>query len=258
MCQAALSVSRKEEDVLQNPGAYDFTHKIATYEVGEQSTLTLSSLLRLCQQASEEHLAALDLPYERLKRDGFVFLFVRTQIILLGLPGHGETISITTKPCGVSGAQFYRSFDLRSAGTSEPFAQVLQASVLADSRTHKIQRPKLFLQYGVDPGGKPETILTRLALPEELPPLGERPIRYSDLDYNGHLNNAIYADILCDFLPGGMFGTRISELQIDYHSEALYGETLKLYGEKRGSEIWFRGVHERGLSFEARLVVQRY
>ncbi len=241
---------------LSNPRSYEMIHKIATYEVGEQTTLTLSWLLRLCQEASEEHLAALSLPYERLKSDGFVFLFVRTQLTIKRMPSHGESISITTWPSGVAGAQFYRNYSVYSLPTKEPIAQCVQASVLADSHTHKIQRPKLFLQYGIDPGDTPETSLNRLTLPETLPFLGERPIRYSDLDYNGHLNNAVYADILCDFLPGGMFGMRIAYVQIDYHSEALYGETMKLFGEKQGEKIYFRGIHNRGLSFEASLFLE--
>ena len=43
----------------------------------------------------------------------------------------------------------------------------------------------------------------RLHVPhtEELTLMGERRIVYSDIDYNGHMNNTHYPDLFCDFTP---------------------------------------------------------
>ena len=113
-----------------------------------------------------------------------------------------------------------------------------------------------FLKYGFDIGAPDGHQPGKLMLPEELPYVGSRPVYYSDIDYNGHLNNAVYGDILCDFLPGGMFGKRILEAQVNYLSETRFGETLKLYAGEQDGETYLFGEHERGRSFECRVAVE--
>ena len=55
--------------------------------------------------------------------------------------------------------------------------------------------------------------------------VGERRIVYSDLDFNRHMNNTKYPDMICDFLPD-MQGRRVRSLAISYLREAAYGDVL--------------------------------
>ena len=83
--------------------------------------------------------------------------------------------------------------------------------------------------------------------------MGERPIYYSDLDFNHHLNNAVYGDVLMDFLPAEMRRQPLRKIQISYISESNLGETLKIYGgPTEGGGFFLYGDHERGLSFSAK------
>ena len=44
--------------------------------------------------------------------------------------------------------------------------------------------------------------------------VGQKEVRYSDLDYNGHMNNTYYLDVLCDYVPELAAGThRVSFVQ---------------------------------------------
>ena len=233
---------------------YSETHQIASYETGEQTTLKLSSFLRICQDVSERHLALWGLPYEKMKEDGLVFLFARNCITVHRMPFHREQVLFSTSPHGSLGAQFYRSYTMTDARTGEILAELNQASVIVDAATHKILRPRIFSQYGVDIGQTDGRFLDKITAPEEMPLVGERPVYYSDLDYNGHLNNAIYADILCDFFPGGMMGKSLSEVQINYISECRFGDKLKLYAQEQDGIVYFCGKHERGVSFVCRAV----
>ena len=62
-------------------------------------------------------------------------------------------------------------------------------------------------------------------------------VRYSHLDVNGHLNNTVYGDLVCDVLPFEELVNRGSrEFRIVLRHEARYGEEL---GLPRSSE------HER-------------
>lgn len=225
--------------------------RVATYEVGAQRILRLSVLLRMCQEVSERNLELLGLSYEKMCADGLVFLLITNRAKISRMPVHGEVITMRTHPRGLAGAQFYRDFVIYSG--TEKIIEVMQTSVVADSKTHKLLRPKEFLEYGVFSGDKvpPEDRVPKVSVPEGLPLLGERSVRFSDLDYNTHLNNAVYADILTDFLPGGAMDRQYAEVQINYLGESRLGDTLRLFGEERDGRVLVRGDNARGCGFTA-------
>jgi acyl-CoA thioesterase FadM len=54
-----------------------------------------------------------------------------------------------------------------------------------------------------------------------------RQVRFTDLDVNGHMNNARYLDWLADLLPGSFHQTHmIRDMTLGYVSEALEGDEL--------------------------------
>jgi len=228
---------------------------IATYEVSAQSILKLSVMLRICQETSEQHLASLNIGYERLKAEGLVFLITRTAVQIKRMPVHGETVVVKTHPCGVVGAQFYRDFLFYSNG--EKIIDVMQASVAANTETHKILHPREFQKYNVDPStnGTTAVRLNKINLPDDMPLQGKRPIRFSDLDYNSHLNNAVYGDIICDCLPNGATGRQFSEIQINYVNESKLGETLQVYAQEQDGVVTMYGDNERGKGFECKAIL---
>ena len=61
-----------------------------------------------------------------------------------------------------------------------------------------------------------------------MPTVGRRPIVYSDLDFNHHMNNTKYADMLCDFIPD-MAGRYVSALSLSYLREATFGDEITVH-----------------------------
>lgn len=233
------------------------TEQVASYEVGANAKLKLSVLLRMAQETSEQHLGALGLPYEKLKADGMVFLLTNNCVSINRLPVHNDVVTVKTHPRGTVGVQFYRDFVFYVDG--KEIVRMMQTCVAANPETHKILRPKVFLAYDIfhDESVEPAERVDRIAAPEDLPFLGDRPICYSDLDFNRHLNNAVYGDILMDFLPAEMRRQKMKTVQISYISEGRLGETLKIYGgpvEDGGFVLY--GNHSHGLSFSTKIVMQ--
>ncbi len=58
-----------------------------------------------------------------------------------------------------------------------------------------------------------------------LPLAGERKIAFSDIDYNMHMNNTKYPDMVLDFLPERE-SAYISEIALSYVKEAHYNDTV--------------------------------
>jgi acyl-ACP thioesterase len=88
----------------------------------------------------------------------------------------------------------------------------------------------------------------RVHFPVSLPveEAGERTIRYADIDYNGHMNNTRYPDMLCDFLPN-VFSKRVMGFTLSYLHEATYGHTLKVYRAETENGFLFRTVDGDGM-----------
>lgn len=231
---------------------YSRTIRVPVYDVGPQNTLKFGSALRLVQETSEQHLGAVHVSYEELRKSsGLVFFIISTRAELFRMPQHKEKITIRTHPYGRGGAQFYRDF-LFYAEDGELLFRVMQTTVLADSKTRKVQRPQALKPYCIYPENviAPEDRMERFSVPAGLPLLGERRVYHSDLDANGHMNNAVYGDIVSDFLPSEVRRSA-KQVQINYLGETPEGDTLKIFGEKQGSRFFLRGENAQGLSFTA-------
>lgn len=228
---------------------YVSKRRVASYEVGAQCILKLSVLMRMCQETSGRNLELLGLSYEKMCADGLIFLLITNRAKIKRMPIHGEEITIKTHPRGVCGAQFYRDFKIYSR--EELIIDVMQTSITVDPNTHRIIRPKAFLDYGIFGAEKvpEEERIPKLTISEQLPYVGERQIYFSDLDYNSHLNNTVYGDILTDFLPGGPFGRQYSEVQINYVTESVQGDVLKIYAQEKDGAVLMQGNNARGCGF---------
>ena len=107
----------------------------------------------------------------------------------------------------------------------------------------------------------------RFPAPEaDAPVVGTRPVRYSDGDENGHMNNTVYPDMFCDFLPElkgaelpelalgvhaehcpHLYRRRVSEISVAYLSEARIGDELTVHrSDRSGSEYLFSAVGADG------------
>lgn len=75
--------------------------------------------------------------------------------------------------------------------------------------------------------------LDRMNLPREMPIAGGCEVRYSDLDYSGHVNNSVHSDIFYGYVPGDMHGCALREFQIHYMTGNHEGEVLQIQYEER-------------------------
>jgi acyl-ACP thioesterase len=101
-------------------------------------------------------------------------------------------------------------------------------------------------------------IPSRLRIPKEcaLTSIGKRRIVYSDLDYNMHMNNTRYPDMLCDYLPIELTG-KISGMLLSYVHEAAFGDTLEIFAAESEGTRFFRTVGESGETcLEAQIIFE--
>lgn len=171
-------------------------------ECDVNNRMRISNIMRHVQQMGGAHLDSLGLTYHRMAADGVVLLLAKEGMTINRLPEGGERIHIETTPRKPKGATLLRDCTFYAEDGSE-LLFVETTWVAADTKTHRIVRPDE-LAYDIIPSLEEKDYAVtglRVRQTEHAPIVGERVVRFSDIDCNRHLNNAVYGDIVYDFLP---------------------------------------------------------
>ncbi len=161
--------------------------------------------------------------------DGMGFLLSRI-MIRVDEPLHAyENIEVRTWCPPSRGLTFLRCFSVHREGRI--VAEAISHWALMDVRAHQLIRVSDFNpDFPMDDMLDEATLPRRVHIPPATPmeTVGERKIVYSDLDFNHHMNNTRYPDMICDFLPD-MAGKWVSSLSLSYMREAANGDTLTVH-----------------------------
>ena len=158
----------------------------------------------------------------------------------------GDDIEVETWTYGERGFRHNRCFRLLRGGKTMAEATSQWALVkLSDGSLVKVED----MPYHIEP----EESITLPDLPTRLRMLpvaemefaGERRIVYSDIDYNGHMNNTRYPDMLCDFIPE-MRESCMTGIVLSYRKEATFGHTLRVFRQKNEDGYLVCTVDEDG------------
>ena len=98
--------------------------------------------------------------------------------------------------------------------------------------------------YGFSPDLPLESdLITRLRMPAtaSMEKAGERRIVYSDIDYNQHMNNTNYPDMLLNFLPD-IKDKKVYSFAIHFMNEARLGTDFKVYLANEPEKTYFKTV----------------
>lgn len=217
-----------------------------------------SQILTYMQEAANLQMAANSRNLDRLRdEEGLAFLLSRISIRIYDQLHAYDPFDSETWIVDGHGAATTRCFRILREG--QVMAEGLSLWALMDIRQHKLLRASSF-----DHGFAGDEVLNLPDLPVRFPVpspsdmdrVGERKIVYSDLDYNGHMNNTRYPDMLCDFTDG-ILSRQVVGLSMSFLHEATFGHTLQVYRLDRGEEHLFRTVDADGATcLEARLLTE--
>lgn len=201
---------------------------VRSYEVDAEGRLKLSSVLRLMQETAAGHLNDDGLTYDAMCAQGVVFLLTRVALCIQRLPGRDEMVRVKTWFVETKGAHYLREMRFYDEN-GETLIEAITLWVTVNPQTHKIIRPdKVVFSTPEQHDDRVAVEAGRIVPPAQSVPVGSRMVVYSDIDGNRHMNNAVYADIVCDYFPGGFGGREVTFFQLDFLGEALPGETIFL------------------------------
>ena len=216
---------------------------------------TPSALLTFMQETANHHLNDLGTPLDEIrdtKGIGFILSKLALQVYT---PLHAyDQIDVQTWVGDDHGFRFHRAF--RILRGNETIAEALTVWALIRLSDHTLVRVEDFDAPFLPEPLPAMKIPARIRFPlDPLQDRGTRTVRYSDADYNEHMNNTRYPNMLCDFLPD-MHGKYVSSLNLSYANEAHLGETLRGY-VGQDDEAWYvRTLRENGdVNAEARITL---
>ena len=249
------------EPQMINPYTYCFTTEVPYYQCDLSGKMKLSWLLKVMERAAGEHLEHIGLSYDRLYQEGIVFLLSKERASIgVPLPPICSGWKQLLKGCvGPSTTGRFASTGRKNGGPGELLAEVHTIWFMADPVERKILRPDKF-QHEMPTIPAEEAMepfaSTRFRIAGE--PCGEQSftVQYSHLDVNGHLNNTVYGDLVCNLLPFEELVDRgIREFRIIYRHEARHGEPIRLeLFHHQEEDCWYVAGHRaEGPCFEAQV-----
>ncbi|MBR2906903.1 MAG: hypothetical protein IKC26_02505 [Clostridia bacterium] len=243
---------------------YTEKYTINWHDTGCDRSAAPSRILGYMQETASRHCRFLGHDLDVLRDEKALgFVVIRFSVEMLAPLYAYDEVTVDTWVPESHGLFFNRCYEIRRG--SETVARGLSVSSLLNLKTRDFMRVTDY-DFGFEEEAMIElskTLPTRLRFKKDLSlsEVAERRIVCSDLDYNLHMNNTRYADMLSDYLPSRT-EKRITSLVLSYLHEARYGDTLRVFcGEEQDSEsgtaYCLRALSEDGTPVtEARITVE--
>ena len=229
---------------------YTAHFKVKWHDTDACRVVRASRVLMYLQETANLQCVDMGLPLDGLRDErgvGFVLGNIEIDFIK---PIHAyEEIDVSTWCRASYGYSFMRYYEIIRDGEVIVRAASTWALIDISNKTMVRGDESLDKHFPIDEPVDMSTLpkKARVSKGAQLTELGIRKIVYSDIDYNMHMNNTNYPDMICDFLPD-MNGKRITKLALSYIKEAAYRDSLHvLLGEEdKDGMIEVRTVNSNG------------
>ncbi len=212
--------------------AYQWETVVTSFDVDMYNRLKLSSLMKLQQEVGGMHLYEFGTTAEGMReQQNLGFIFTKMNIDIRRLPKAQDKITIRTWCSGLKGVRFTRNYIVYDS-VGEIMTQGKVETTTLDLVTRKIVRPNQINGFddflyndNLENGAE---YPSKIAVPEDIATVYTRPVRFSDIDYNGHVNNTVYADLSLDCLDPKILEKPIKGFEINFSNEVLPNEIIEV------------------------------
>ncbi len=203
-----------------------------------------SKIIEYMQETANRQCEMSGLPLDKLRDEQSLAFILGAMSINIIKPLHAyDEIEVRTWCKKAKSYIFNRYFEIVREG--ETVAEAASTWVLIDLNKKTMVRADNYDifdgKFYYDEPIESERLLKkpRIAKDADLIFIGERKIVYSDIDYNMHMNNTRYPDMICDFLSelsDEHIPRRIKSISLSYIKESHIGDILKIYRSNTGCD----------------------
>lgn len=221
---------------------YKDKHTVMSQFTDKNGILKAGALLRYMQEAAYNCMRTDGESYDELAARGLVFVISKINLSIYSDIRATDEIEVQTWALESDRYSFPRAY--RVLKDAKIVAEASSVWALLDINKNRLVRASdIELGYRNDEPIDLDTP-TKIAIPDtSMSLVGEREVRYSDTDRNGHMNNTVYADMICDHIFR-TFDGRVSSMKISFLSEAPMGCNLKVYMAREDDTFYIRTLRE--------------
>jgi acyl-ACP thioesterase len=204
--------------------------------VDPSDRLALAPTLDLFQEIASDHAEYLGVGREAMSVTGQVWILSRISVQWDRRPKWRDPLTVRSWPRGSDKLFALRDYDIRDE-EDRPLVRGRSGWIILDLEKRRPLRPQAIMENL--PRNEGLDALTdgpvSLSFPEggedgSLVKAGERRAVYSDIDYNGHVNNTRYIEWIQDIVePGVLERAARMRLDVNYLSEVKLGGTVELW-----------------------------
>ena len=234
---------------------YSYDFNVTDNECDVNKSMTVGAVLRRIQQAGTYQCTHLGITDEVYAQNHCAFLLAKQTLEYYKPVKHGTKITVVTRPGAPERAVFYRYTTLEDEN-----GNVLAAAdgrwVLVDTNTKRIMR------------SFPHEITSGFCIPAykkldvniektQVQFVSNQKATYTRCDSNRHINNTVYADIVCDNIPIElMCSNTVKRFAINYHREVPLGAEFSLSaGITSAGTMYYTGTTDGANNFEAEVTI---
>ena len=203
---------------------------ISNNDVDKRFKLKISAIFRYFQDIALLATEDLGVDSISLSKRNIDWVITRMSLDVRRLPDCDEEITVTTYP-GKDMAMLYPRYFFITDSKGEVIIRSASIWALIDNISRKVIVDRDVISKL--PGESAEDQLPlpeKLSIPEEIRFVEKRTIHYSDLDFNSHMNNVRYVELLMDAHDSEFYDThRLSFLTLNYMKEIKEKEAVDIY-----------------------------
>jgi len=202
-------------------------YPIHTYETDARGLARMVTLLNYLQDSAGEHAGRLGLSVLDLFKRQMTWVLSRYHVLVHRYPAIGERLEVTTWPSGKNGYFATRDFEVADGNGGSVLSATSSWMIIGLERKQPIKVDDIIdIPYAIerraldDPFGS-------LPVPEARDSEVRFRVESAHLDWNRHVNNAVYVQWALEGVPPDiLMKSRPVELEVSYRAEALYGDDV--------------------------------
>lgn len=205
-------------------------YEIYYHDVDQNLQCKLSSIANYLTDVSNAQSENLGETIQMLIDNNYAWVIYKYDITMYEYPKYRDVISIESNILGVKKFYGFRGYlIINSKGTIIGEATALAFLINIEKRRPMRLSPEQYKRYGLDCDLKDVLPMDDILDFENADYFNDFPIRLSDIDSNGHVNNVKYIEMAIESIPSDVIRDySLSRLKIIFKKETTYGDTVHL------------------------------
>lgn len=207
-------------------------HTIPCYDTDASWRLKPTSFMNMAQEAAGRHAVYLGFGYDDLIKTNTAWILSRVHVEFVDTPKWRDEITLNTWHKGLNRLFFLRDFLITDSEGRERVKATTSWLVLNLETRRLVRDPNLMEDGTVCTENVIETPADKVQMPKDVEAELVRThlVSYSDIDTNGHTNNAMYMQWSMNAVGYDITSSRpVKEFTINFNHETKAGDHVEIY-----------------------------